>query len=105
MRIRMRERVCVCVCVCVCGACVREREREKDAKVKKTILLTKSEIKGGYPITDLLRRVGNMAQKTVVVKKGTKKYMTIFEQVKISTFPSFAHFPIENNCVMENESE
>ena len=46
-----------------------------------------------------------MVQKTVVVKKGTKKYMTIFEQVKISTFPSLTHFLIENNCVMETESD
>ncbi len=45
----------------------RERERKKERKMQKsrqTKPLTKTEIKlGGYPITDLLRRAQNKAQK------------------------------------------
>ena len=43
----------------------REKERKKDAKKsRQTKPLTKTEIKlGGYPITDLLRRAQNKAQK------------------------------------------
>jgi hypothetical protein len=42
----------------------RERKKERCKKSQQTKPLTKTEIKlGGYPITDLLRRAQNKAQK------------------------------------------